>query len=51
MGVAYARLGDWLQAVGYFERAVTLVPDSQLARENLARALNHEDPLLAAQGS
>lgn len=51
MGVAYARLGDWTQAVGYFERATVLVPDSQLARENLARALAHQEPLLAAEGS
>jgi Flp pilus assembly protein TadD len=47
MGVAHARLGDWPRAIGYFERAVRLVPDSRLARENLARALAHEDPLLA----
>lgn len=52
MGVAYARLGDWVRAIGYFQRAVTLVPDSPLARENLARAINHEEPLLAtAEGS
>jgi protein O-mannosyl-transferase len=47
MGVAYARLGDWSRSVAYFERALTLAPDSALARENLARALEHEEPLLA----
>jgi Tfp pilus assembly protein PilF len=51
MGVACARLGEWSRAVEYFERAIALVPDSQLARENLARALVRKEPLLAAEGS
>jgi Flp pilus assembly protein TadD len=46
MGVAYARLGDWPRAVAYFERAISLVPDSQLAHDNLARALARKEPLL-----
>jgi hypothetical protein len=40
-----------MRAVEYFQRAVTLVPDSPLARENLARALAHQDPLLSSEGS
>ena len=51
MGVAYARLGDWSRAVAYFERAISLVPDSELAHENLARALAGKEPLLSSEGS
>jgi Flp pilus assembly protein TadD len=51
MGVAYARLGDWPRAVASFERAIALVPDSQLAHDNLARALARKDPLLTSEGS
>ncbi len=51
MGVASARLGEWPRAVAYFERAVALVPNSELARENLARALAQKEPLLATDGS
>jgi Flp pilus assembly protein TadD len=47
MGVAHARLGDWPRAVVSFERALVLSPDSPLARDNLKRALVHEQPQLS----
>jgi len=50
LGVAYARLGEWGRAVAYCERALALVPDSQLARDNLARVLAHEQPALTSEG-
>jgi enoyl-CoA hydratase/carnithine racemase len=33
-----------------FERALVLVPYSQLARDNLARVLAHEQPALTSEG-
>ncbi|MEB2285645.1 MAG: hypothetical protein B6D46_08805 [Polyangiaceae bacterium UTPRO1] len=49
LGVASARLGDWPRAIAYFERALRLVPDSDLARQNLVRALVHQEPSLSAE--
>jgi cytochrome c-type biogenesis protein CcmH/NrfG len=46
LGVAYARLGEWPRSVAAFERALRLAPESQLARDNLARALARQEPLL-----
>jgi Flp pilus assembly protein TadD len=46
VGVVYARLGEWPRAVAAFERALRLVPDSEIARENLTRALARQEPLL-----
>jgi Flp pilus assembly protein TadD len=50
LGVAYARLGEWGRAVASCERALVLVPYSQLARDNLARVLAHEQPALTSEG-
>jgi protein O-mannosyl-transferase len=47
-GVAYARLGEWPRAVAAFERAVQLVPDSLLARDNLALVQARRQPHLTA---
>ncbi len=50
IGVAYGRLGEWGRSIAAFERALRLVPDSELARENLTRAMSQQEPLLFTDG-
>ncbi|MBI3767613.1 MAG: tetratricopeptide repeat protein [Deltaproteobacteria bacterium] len=45
-GIAHARLAEWPAAIAAFKRAITLTPDSDLARENLSRAERHELAIL-----
>ena len=45
-GIAHARLGEWPVAIAAFQRAMSLTSESDLARENLARAERRELPLL-----
>jgi len=48
-GIAHARLGEWPAATASFQRAITLSPDSELARENLARAEQKLPPTLPGE--
>ncbi len=48
-GIAHARLGEWPAAVSSFQRAITLSPDSELARDNLARAEQRLPPTLPGE--
>ncbi|HEY2386116.1 MAG TPA: tetratricopeptide repeat protein [Candidatus Binatia bacterium] len=48
-GIAHARLGEWPAATTSFQRAITLSPDSDLARDNLARAEQKLPPTLPGE--
>ncbi len=48
-GIAHARLGEWSAAVASFQRAIALSPETELARDNLARAERNLPPLLPGE--
>jgi len=48
-GIAHARLGEWPAAITSFQRAITLSPDAEQARDNLARAEQRLPPNLPGE--